>query len=399
MEHESGEDRDTAKYGVLYRAVYTPGSDARTVPGHAFMAWKISQQFPGREQEVIMTGFRVFIVEDEAIVANDLADVLRGLGYHVTGIAESGETAIEKILETLPDVVLMDIRLAGKMDGVQTAEELHKKSTIPVIYLTAYADNALIDRAKLTEPYGYIIKPYNERDLRTSIEIALYRNEMQKKLAESEARYRGFVETFLGIAFRLRDDFSPVFYHGAVEQITGYSEIELKAGTPSWNAIVHPDDLSVFARKNEKIQSIPTAPCEREYRIIRKDGQTRWVYELIQYIPATTERDSFFQGTLYDVSERKWAEEALLAYITEMAVRIKQPVEIISDNLRELVQLINEKKLTSEEISIVLKGQIRNATQIAANVQEFQRAIAEKDKEIPKAYRKFLEEQGSSTRR
>ncbi|MDO8874337.1 MAG: response regulator [Methanoregula sp.] len=338
-----------------------------------------------------MTDFRIFIVEDEAIVADDIAETLRSLGYRVAGTAISGETAIEKILETRPDLVLMDIHLAGKMDGIHTAGELHKTSDIPVIYLTAYADKDLLERAKLTEPYGYLIKPCDERELHTAIELSLYRNEMHKKLVESEARYRGFVQTFLGIAFRLRNDFSPVFFHGAVEQITGYSETELKAGTPLWNEIVHPDDLSAFTRQNENIRSIPAGSSEREYRIIKKDGQTRWVHELIQHNPGTTEGASYIQGTLYDVTGRKWAEEALLAYITEMALRIKQPVEIIRDNLQELVQLIDKGKLTSEEISVVLKGQVRNATQVAANVQEFQKAIAEKNTEIPKAFRKFLE--------
>lgn len=338
-----------------------------------------------------MTDIRVFIVEDEKIVANDIADTLRSLGYHIAGTAISGENAVVMIPGARPDVVLMDIRLAGNMDGVETAGELQKTSDIPVIYLTAYADKDLLERAKLTEPYGYIIKPYDERELHTAIEIALYRHAMQKKLAESEAWYRGFVENFSGIAFRLQYDLSPVFYHGAVEQITGYSATDLMAGTPSWNDIVHPDDLPVFTRQNEQNRSISDGSCEREYRIIRKDGQVRWVYELIQHNSGMSEGASFIQGTLYDVTERKWAEEALLAYVTEMAIRIQQPVEIIRDNLQELVQLIQNGKLSSEEISVVLMGQVRNATQIAANVQEFQKAIAERNTEIPNAYRKFLE--------
>jgi PAS domain S-box-containing protein len=338
-----------------------------------------------------MVQIKILIVEDERIVAEDIKETLQKFGYDIPAIAKTGESAIEKTQEFRPDLILMDIFLAGRMNGIEAAEQIRQKFATPVIYLTGHADEQIMEKAKITEPYGYIRKPYDERELRTAIEIALYRDEMHKKLSESEARYRGFVQTFLGIAFRLRDDFSPVFFHGAVEKITGYSERELMAGTPSWNAIVHTDDLPAFSRQNEEIRSTPACSTEREYRIVRKDGQTRWIYELIQHNPGTRGGPSFIQGTLYDVSGRKWAEEALLAYITEMAMRIKQPIEIIRDNLQELVKLIHEGKLTPEEISVVLVGQVRNATQIAANVQEFQKAIAEKNKEIPKAYRKFLE--------
>jgi PAS domain S-box-containing protein len=140
--------------------------------------------------EGTMTDFRVFIVEDEVIVASDIAATLKSLGYSVAGTARSGEIAIDKVSETKPDLVLLDIHLAGKLDGVQTAEEIHRTSDIPVIYLTAYADTALLDRAKLTEPYGYLIKPYDERELQSVIEMARYKHAMDKKLKISEDRLR-----------------------------------------------------------------------------------------------------------------------------------------------------------------------------------------------------------------
>jgi PAS domain S-box-containing protein len=336
-----------------------------------------------------VTALRIFIVEDEGIVADDIAESVQHLGYQVAGTARSGETALEKIRELRPDLVLMDIRLAGEMDGVQVAAELKKTQDIPVIYLTAHADRELLDRAKLTEPYGYLVKPYDERDLSTAIELAVYRNAMHKKLAESEARYRGFVETLPGIAFRFGPDFSPVFFHGAVEPMTGYPEAELMACVPSWNSLVHPDDLPVFTRQNEEIQRNPSGSCEREYRIRKKDGEIRWVHELTRYHPGTGGEPSFIQGTLYDVSGRKAAEEALIAYIREMVLRIQQPVGIIRDNLEELIPLIRGGKLTPDEISIVLMGQVRNATQIAANMQEFQKAIDEKNGLIFRALKKM----------
>jgi PAS domain S-box-containing protein len=336
-----------------------------------------------------VTDLRIFIVEDEGIVADDIAQSVQSLGYRVAGTARSGETAIDRILESRPDIILMDIRLAGDLDGVQVAGELKKTVDIPVIYLTAYADRELLDRAKLTEPYGYLVKPYDERELQTSIEIAWYRNSMHKKLAESEARYRGFVETLPGIAFRFNPDFSPVFFHGAVEKITGYPEAELITGNPSWQSLVYPDDLQAFARQNEELLRDPPDVCEREYRIRRKDGKIAWVHELTRYHPGTGGGSSFIQGTIYDISGRKAAEEALIAYIREIALRIRQPVEIIRDNLLEIVGLIHDGKVTPEEISLVLMGQVRNATQIAANVEEFQKAIDEKNGLIPASLQKI----------
>jgi two-component system, response regulator PdtaR len=128
----------------------------------------------------------IFIVEDEAIVANDIKETLKSLGYTVPGIAKSGELALEKVKETKPDLVLMDIHLAGQLDGVQTAEKIHVLYNIPVIYLTAYADKALLDRAKVTEPYGYVIKPYDERELHSVIEMALYKHRIEREIKKRD---------------------------------------------------------------------------------------------------------------------------------------------------------------------------------------------------------------------
>ena len=128
----------------------------------------------------------IFIVEDEAIVANDIKETLKSLGYDVKGIAKSGEIALEKIKELKPDLVLMDIHLSTQMDGVETAGKVHVLYNIPVIYLTAYADKALLDRAKVTEPYGYVIKPYDERELHSVIEMALYKHRIEREIKKRD---------------------------------------------------------------------------------------------------------------------------------------------------------------------------------------------------------------------
>ena len=130
---------------------------------------------------------RILIVEDELIVAEDLRMTLISLGYDVVGIAGSGERAIELADEKKPDIILMDIMLGGQLDGIATTVKIQTKHAIPVIYVTAYADNALIARAKKTEPFGYIVKPFNEREIQSNIEIALYRHKMEQEIKKRDA--------------------------------------------------------------------------------------------------------------------------------------------------------------------------------------------------------------------
>jgi FOG: CheY-like receiver len=127
---------------------------------------------------------RILVVEDEHIVAMGIKRMLKSLGYTVTGVASSGEDAVSKAESTFPDVVLMDIMLKGDMDGVEAAKEIRERFDVPVVYLTAYSDNKILERAKRTEPFGYIIKPFDERDLYSSIEVALQRYRKEKEKLE-----------------------------------------------------------------------------------------------------------------------------------------------------------------------------------------------------------------------
>lgn len=118
----------------------------------------------------------VLVVEDESIVSKDIQYSLKKLGYNVVGAAATGEKAIELAGEKQPDIILMDIMLKGDLTGIEAAAEIKDKYNIPVIFLTAYADENTLAKAKVTEPYAYIIKPFKEIDLHTSIEMALYKH-------------------------------------------------------------------------------------------------------------------------------------------------------------------------------------------------------------------------------
>lgn len=132
-----------------------------------------------------MDDVKILVVEDESIIGLNIKEKLKKFGYTVPAIAATGEEAIKMAEITFPDLILMDVRLKGDMDGIETAEEIRKNFDIPVIYLTAYSDDEVLEKAKKTGPYGYIVKPFKPDDLRSNIEMALYRHETEKASSNS----------------------------------------------------------------------------------------------------------------------------------------------------------------------------------------------------------------------
>ena len=142
-----------------------------------------------------MTATRVMVVEDERIVALNLKQRLVRLGYEISGMAASGEKALAEIERTQPDVILMDINIEGDIDGIETASRIPAEYHTPVIYLTAYSEQATLDRAKATKPYGYLLKPFSERELHATIQMAMARRSEDVATLESEQRLEKTVET------------------------------------------------------------------------------------------------------------------------------------------------------------------------------------------------------------
>ncbi len=133
-----------------------------------------------------MSTASILIVEDERITAKSITKQLKGLGYEVTGLASTGEEAIMLSTENRPDLILMDIHLGSGMDGVETAKAIRDRFRIPVVFLTAHSDGTTLQRAKLTEPFGYILKPFEDRELHTAIEIGLYKSRMENQILEQK---------------------------------------------------------------------------------------------------------------------------------------------------------------------------------------------------------------------
>jgi putative two-component system response regulator len=151
---------------------------------------------------------QILIVEDERIVAEDIKTSLQRLGYSVPGTATSGEEAVKKAEDMQPDLVLMDIVLGGEMDGIEASTLIRSRFGIPVVYLTACSDQKTLKKAKITDAFGYIIKPYENKDLQTKVEVALYKRKMENTLKEKEKILRkNLMETVkaLALAVEMRD--------------------------------------------------------------------------------------------------------------------------------------------------------------------------------------------------
>jgi PAS domain S-box-containing protein len=173
-----------------------------------------------------MPAAHILVVEDEAIVAMDISARLRGLGYEVMGPASTGEEALALAARSRPDLVLMDIMLRGGMDGVEAARRIRELTGAPVVYLTAYADDSTLRRAKVAEPLGYLLKPFEERELRTTIEMALYKHRTEVRLRESE-RWLATTLRSIGEAVIAADERGRVrLINPAAESLTGWPQDE-----------------------------------------------------------------------------------------------------------------------------------------------------------------------------
>ncbi len=262
-----------------------------------------------------MASKRILIVEDDGIVALDIKNSLLSLGYGVCGMAVSSDEAISQVAEAQPDLVLMDIVLKGKGDGVQAAEQIRSLFDLPVVYLTAHSDEATLARAKITEPFGYVLKPYDDRDLRTTIEMALHKHGLEKRLKDSE-RWLAATLTSIGDAVIATDaDGHIKFMNPVAEALTGWAQAQ---------ALGQPLTV-VFNILNEETHQAVENPATRAIRegvviglanhslLVARDGREFPVAD-----SAAPIRDDKGQLTgvvlvFRDVTERQRAEEALRA--------------------------------------------------------------------------------------
>ncbi|HNR20758.1 MAG TPA: response regulator [Bacteroidia bacterium] len=165
---------------------------------------------------------KILVVEDESIVAKDIQSTLIRLGYDVPATASSAQSAYNKLEELKPDLVFLDIKLKGDLDGINIAEHIKKTYSIPVIFLTSFIDKATLDRAKLTEPYGYLVKPFNEKDLQSTIEMALYKFQKDNAMRADNQRYANAMQSVDEAIFITDNECRITFLNPKAESISQY---------------------------------------------------------------------------------------------------------------------------------------------------------------------------------
>jgi CheY-like chemotaxis protein len=274
----------------------------------------------------------VFIVEDELIEAEDLRQTLEKLGYIVTGIARSGESALESLNTTRSDIVLMDIHIAGRMDGIDTARRVRTLHKIPVIFLTAYVDETTLERAKVTEPYGYILKPFDERELHSVIEMGLYKHRMEEQASENERTIRVLANAIPDAVMLLDHSRQVLALNNAMEYRLGRIPSEGGEG-PAHLPDHYGISESILSRLEETIRYGRTLRFEEQ-------AGTDW-YE-ISLIPITGPDPDHFRVLVqyHDISDYKRLEEQLKTEgITQIEHNMEQ-FQILNDQIRNPLQAI-----------------------------------------------------------
>ena len=251
-----------------------------------------------------MTQPQILIVEDEAIVAMDLKLHLQGLGYGVAATASSGEEAITLATRLKPDLVLMDISLGAGMDGIEAASHLQPMG-IPVVFLTAFADEGTLARAKDSGPYGYLLKPFDERIIHSTVEMALYRHRMEQELKASESRLRAIIEHAIDLVVILDPSGQVTYASPAASRTLGYTPGE-RIGRSAAD-LIHPEDQAIYKTSITELMQTPGGSRTVEIRVRHKDGTHR----LMEAISNNALDVPGVQGIVVnarDITERRQAE-------------------------------------------------------------------------------------------
>jgi len=221
-----------------------------------------------------MSKAQILIVEDESIVGQDIQKRLKEMGYAVCGIAFSGEEAIEKAAEVRPDLVLMDIMLKGNLDGVEAAQQIYERFNIPVVYLTAYSDNHTLKRAEITQPFGYILKPFEERELHIAVQMALYKHKMEKLLKESEQWFATTLRCISDGVIAVDQNGFITFMNSVAEGLTGWNQQEaLGQNVADVFQLIH-EETRAAVKAPVKITTLegPVVGLPEHVLLIAKDG-------------------------------------------------------------------------------------------------------------------------------
>ncbi len=304
-----------------------------------------------------MVRAKILIVEDESIVAFNIQNRLKGLGYAVVAVSPSGEAAIQLAAQHHPDLVLMDIRLKGSIDGIEAAAQIRSRFQIPVVYLTAYTDEETLNRAKLTQPYGYILKPFESRDLCTTIEVALYNYQMEQQRRERE-RWLATTLKSIGDAVITTDSQGLVtFMNPVAEALTCWKQEEVLGSNLS----------RVFQTINEITREVVESPValalregatvglENHTLLITKDGTEIPIDD--SAAPIRNEDGSIIGAVLvfHDVTEQQQIKAILQKTNEELAERVAESITQLKTVNEQLRAEIDRRQQLESEMLLALE--------------------------------------------
>ena len=315
------------------------------------------------------SGYRVLVVEDEGLIAHDIAHRLEALGHRVAGTVSTAEEAIEQAGEA--DVVLMDIRIDGERDGIQAANEIRDRYHVPVVFLTAHADRSTLERARIAGPYGYIVKPLGPATLQASIEIAVYKHSMERRLEEREAWLRTTLAATAEAMVAADPQGRILLMNPAAEALTGWSQVEGQ-GQPL-DAVVRltQKDAEKNIRDLESLATLRDAPVSLEagLELISRTGRRAQVEGTVApvRVPGGTVG---VVVSLHDVTTQRWQESRLRqSQRTETAGRLAASVAGEFDSLIGIIR--NQASL--------LTAQFGEYSAARRSIDELQQAVTEAD--------------------
>lgn len=319
----------------------------------------------------VPVGARVVVAEDDAIVAADLRESLEGMGYEVPAVVGSGKDAVEAARAHTPDVVLMDVRMPGTMDGVEAARRISDELTIPVVYLSGYSDDVTVARAKQTHPFGYLVKPFDPRELKTAVEIAVYRHHAERMVEESRERYRRLFHHDIAGNFVTTPDGKILNCNQAFARILGCDTVDECLGTDAEE--FYPEG----GAREEFVQQVRTAGEVRNRRgtLIRKDGEPVRVLENARGEFDERGRLSEIHGHLVDVTREERVQEQLrlssrMEAVGRLAAGVAHDFNNFLTAIRGAIELTVGNEALDDESRNDLKGALRTCDRAAGIVKQ-----------------------------
>jgi PAS domain S-box-containing protein len=352
-----------------------------------------------------MAKAKILVVEDEALVAEDLEMAVTDLGYEVVDRAASADDAVKMAVELVPDLILMDIVLKGQKTGIDASYEIKAKLDIPTLFLTAYTDITLIEKAKSTEPYAYLVKPFNGKQLLAAIEMALYKSKIEKRLKESEGKLNAMLQSIGDHVSMIDKNLNILWANETAQKIFG-------------NDITGRKCYEVYHHRKEPCEPYPCLTLkafqdgkihEHDTQVIAKSGELMYFHCTANV--ALRDKKGAPTGVIEissDITERKHAEENL----KQLTLTLQEHVEKLEESKKGITKAYSLRehflKETSHRIitpvSIIggYADVLLENSNLDAEQKEKIRIIREKNAEIQKLVRdaltkKYSEEPGDNS--